>query len=153
MGLNDSKKKYMNRKLDDINKKPDFKLPEGYFEDLPLKIQNRIEAEKPKSRVIRLPTWSLAMAASVVAIVSLVFLLGGNENKADDLLAEISEEDLVAYIEELDLDEYDLASAFPETTEELEFKDIEIMDGLDLEDHSIDDILLEYNLALDDIVI
>ena len=144
----------MNKKIKDIDKNLNFQVPDGYFEDLPLKIQKRIEEEKPKSRNLKLPVWSFTMAASIVLIISFALLFGSdNSNNAENLLAEVSEEDLVAYIEELDLDEYDLATTFPETTDELEFEDIEMMDGLDLEDHSIDDILLEYNIELDDIVI
>ena len=61
-------------------------------------------------------------------------------------MAEIPEEELMAYVEELNLDAYDLASAFPETTEELEFEDIEMMEEWNMEDLPIDDILLEYNI-------
>lgn len=141
------------QKLDDIDKKPDFNVPEGYFEELPLKILRRIEAEKSKSRSIPLPSWSFALAAAVVVLVSFVVFLGGSESKAEKLLAEVSEEDLVAYIEELELDEYDLVATFPETTDNMEFEEFEMMDGLDLEHHSIEELLLEYNLELDDIVI
>lgn len=143
----------MQKKLDDIGKKPSFKVPDGYFEDLPLKIQNRIETEKSNNRSIQLPAWSYAMAAAVVIIVSFTLFFGRNDNHVEKLLAEISEEDLVAYIDEMDLDEYDLAATFPETTDDLEFDDLEMMNDLDLEDHSIDEILLEYNLELEDIVI
>lgn len=144
----------MNKKLSDIDKKLTFQVPDGYFEDLPLKIQKRIEEEEPRGSFIKLPVWSLAMAASIVLIISFALLFSEeNSNNVESLLAEISEDDLVAYVEELDLNEYDLVATFPETTDEFEFEDIEIMDELDLEDHSIDDILLEYNIELDDIVI
>ena len=143
----------MNKNLDDIKKKPSFQVPDGYFEDLPLRIQKRIEAEKPRSKSIHLPSWSYATAAAIILITSFFVFFNTNQNPVDDFLADISEEDLVAYIENLDLDEYDLAVTFPDATSDLEFEDVEMMDGLELEDQSIDDILLEYDIELEEIVI
>jgi len=136
----------MNKKLDDIEKKLNMKVPEGYFEELPMKIQKRIEMEQSSSNSFKIPAWSLAMAASIVVIVGFIFFWGGKNTSVEELLAEIPEEELMAYVEELNLDAYDLATAFPETTEELEFEDIEMMDELEVDDLSIDDILLEYNI-------
>ena len=136
----------MNKKLDDIEKKLNMKVPEGYFEELPMKIQKRIEMEQSSSTSFKIPSWSLAMAASIVVIIGFIFFWDGNNTSVEELLAEIPEEELMAYVEELNLDAYDLATAFPETTEELEFEDIEMMDELEVDDLSIDDILLEYNI-------
>ena len=136
----------MAKRLDDIEKRIDFQVPEGYFEDLPMKIQKRIELEKPKRSSLRVPSWSMAMAASVLLILGFFLIWNENETSVEDLLAEIPEEELMAYVEELNLDAYDLASAFPETTEELEFEDIEMMEEWNMEDLPIDDILLEYNI-------
>ena len=143
----------MQKKLDDIKKKPQFEVPDGYFEDLPMRIQQRIEGEKPVQRTAMLPSWALAMAAAMVVVIGFVFFSSNNQNNVDQLLADVSEDDLVAYIEALDLDTYDLAATFPEATNELEFEDLEMMDGLELDDQPIDEILLEYNVELDDIVI
>ncbi len=143
----------MQKKLDDILKKPDFKVPDGYFDDLPMKIQQRIELERPAKREAMLPTWSLAMATAMIVVIGFVSLLNMEKNNVEELLADVSEVDLVAYIEGFDLDTYDIAATFPETTNALEFEDMEMMDGLELEDQSINDILLEYNLELDEIVI
>ena len=118
-----------------------------------MKIQQRIDGERSAQRGVTLPTWSLAMATAMVVIICFFFLFNVEESSVEDLLAEVSEQDLVAYIEELDLDTYDIAATFPETTNALEFEDMEMMEGLELEDQSIDDILLEYNLELDEIVI
>ena len=136
----------MNKKLDDIEKKLNMKVPEGYFEELPMRIQKRIEMEQSSSTSFKIPSWSLAMAASIVVIIGFIFFWDGNNTSVEELLAEIPEEELMAYVEELNLDAYDLATAFPETTEELEFEDIEMMDELEVDDLSIDDILLEYNI-------
>ncbi len=143
----------MKYKLDDIDKKTDFKVPEGYFEDLPMRIQKRIEEEQTAKSTFKLPVWSFAMAASVALIVTFFFVFSGNENTAEQLLAEISEEDLIAYLDELEIDEYDLASAFPETTNELIFEKKEMLDDIEFGDESIDNILLEYNIQVEDLEI
>ena len=143
----------MDQKLDDMDRETRFQVPEGYFDELPMRIQQRIDAEKPRKWSFPLPLWSYATAAVLLIIASFALLMDQHASEVDELLAEVSEEDLVAYIEELDLDAFDLASTFPEVTNDLEFEDLEMMNNLDLEDHPIDDILLEFNLELDDIVI
>ena len=143
----------MKRDLNDIDKKLDYKVPEGYFEDLPMRIQQRIDQEKATRSTFKLPAWSFAMAASIVLIVTFFFIFNGSENTAESLLAEISEEDLIAYLGELELDSYDLASAFPETTNELIFEEREMLDAIEFGDESIDNILLEYNLEAEDLEI
>ena len=136
----------MKYKLEDIDKKETFKVPEGYFEDLPMKIQQRISQEEKPQR-FSIPSWSLALAASLLLIVTFVFILPGNEPSAEELLAEVSQEELVEYLDQLELDEYDIASAIGEDEEMFEFEDTNVLDGIDLEDQSIDDVLLEYDLA------
>ena len=136
----------MKHRLDDIDKKIDFKVPDGYFEELPLKIQQRIQEENKEARTFILPSWSYAMAAAVLLIITFVFLFQDTAPTAESLLAEVPEEALIAYLEEIEIDEYDLASTLPEDTENLEFEEIDLLNNLDLENESYDDILLEYNL-------
>lgn len=136
----------MKYKLDDIDKKESFKVPEGYFENLPMKIQQRIDTEN-KSSSIRIPAWSYALAASLLLVVTFVFILPGGTSTSNDLLAEVSEEEIIAYLEQFDLDEYDVASVIGDDLGSLEFEDANILDGIDLEDQSIDDVLLEYDLG------
>ncbi|MEQ9466512.1 MAG: hypothetical protein RLN88_03820 [Ekhidna sp.] len=137
----------MKYKLDDINKKSGFKVPEGYFEDLPMKIQQRIGTESTP-QTIRLPSWSLAMAASFIIILTAVFILKNTSTPtAEELLAEVSQEELVAYLDLIELDEYDIASAVDENSEILNFEETDVLDGIDMDEGVIDDVLLEYDLA------
>ncbi len=137
----------MKHKLDNIDKKEVFEVPEGYFEDLPLKIQARIDAEKPKSVVRSVPSWSLAMAASALFVLAFVFIFSDKESTVDDLLAEVSNEELVAYLDQIDLDEYDIASAFEDDVDALNLEETNVLDGIDMEDQVLDDVLLEYDLG------
>lgn len=134
----------MKYKLDDIDKKVTFHVPDGYFEELPLRIQKRMEVESQPLRSI--PSWSLALASCVVIVIASLIIFGRSENSAEELLAEISEQDLVAYLDQLDLDEYELVSTFPSEAEQLEFPNIEMLDDVELEGQSIDELMLEYNL-------
>ena len=136
----------MKHKLEDIEKKKSFKVPDGYFEELPLKIQQRVSEEK-KSYGIKIPSWSLALAASLLLLVTFIFIVPENDATAEELLAEISQEEIVAYLDQIELDEYDIASAIGDEVNDLEFEDTSVLDGIDLEDQSIDDVLLEYDLA------
>ncbi len=146
MNLDQSKGNEMKYKLDDIEKKEAFKVPDGYFEELPLKIQQRVSNEK-KTYGFNVPSWSLALAASLLLVVTFVFVLPGNEQSAEELLAEISQEEIVAYLDQIELDEYDIASAIGDDVNDLEFENTNILDAIDLEDQSIDDVLLEYDLG------
>ncbi|WP_424964179.1 hypothetical protein [Ekhidna sp.] len=136
----------MKHKLDDIDKKEVFKVPEGYFEGLPMRIQKRVDSEKPVTRQQFTPKWGLALAASIALVVTFVFVLYNNGPSPEDMLAEISQDELVAYLELMELDEYEIASAFDEDMEIFDKEDANILDGIDLEEDAIDDVLLEYDL-------
>lgn len=136
----------MKHKLDDIDKKEIFMTPEGYFEDLPLKIQQRISNES-KSRKYSIPSWSLAFAASISLIITFIFILPKSGPNAEELLADIPQDELMAYLDQIDIDEYDIASVITDSAEELEFENTNVLDGIDLGDQSIEDVLLEYDLA------
>ena len=135
----------MKYKLDDIDKKEQFKVPDGYFEDLPMRIQKRIQVETPVSRSKR-TVWSLAMAASLLIIITYIFMIPDSNPSAEELLAEVSQEELIAYLDEAEFDEYELASAFEGNEEIFDFEDTNVLDGIDMDDQAIDDVLLQYDL-------
>ena len=136
----------MKHKLDSINKNIDYRVPEGYFENLPLRIQQRIETEKKVEKVFKLPVWSQAIAASILLIITFVLVFSNNKLSTETLLAEVSEEALIAYLEEIEIDEYDIVSAFSSNEEVLSFEGLDMLNELDLDDVLFDNILLEYNL-------
>ncbi len=136
-------------KLDDIEKKSrPFSVPEGYFDDLPMKIQDRIQEEK-KEVWIKTPALRLAfaVAAMLVIVMSIVFI--NQTTTPEDLLADIPEEELLAYIDMMQLDETDIFSAFEGSVETIEFYDMEGFEDLQLEDEALDDLLIEYDLTDD----
>ena len=136
-------------KLDDIekNSRP-FSVPEGYFKDLPMKIQDRIQEEK-KEVWVKTPAFRLAfaIAAMIVVVMSIVFV--NQSASPEDLLADIPEEELLAYIDMIQLDENDILSAFESSVETIEFYDMEGFEDLQFEDEALDDLLIEYDLTDD----
>lgn len=137
----------MKYKLDDIDKGNIHKVPIGYFEDLPMKIQKRLEQEhKPSGAFLVTPKWALAFASIVLLVISSIFIFQSNQQGAEDLLAEVPQEDLVAYLEELNLDTDELYSAIPTDTDLLMEEDTDLLNGIELEEEFLDTILDEYDL-------
>jgi hypothetical protein len=92
------------KRLEDIPKKQSFKVPDGYFEDLPMRIQARIETEKPKS-VVSFSYGKLALRYALpiilIGIVSAVVWNNYAAKTEDPLvtLENVAAEQLVAYLE------------------------------------------------------
>ncbi len=138
----------MKYKLDDIDKKQSFKVPEGYFEDLPLKIQTRIQ-KKEKHTSVRLPSWKFALAASILVLLVTYFVVDQKPPSAEMMLAEVSQDELIAYLDNMDLDLEDITNTFHETSSELEFDEMDGLEELDMNKSDLNDLLLEYDLNED----
>ncbi len=106
------------KKLDDIPKKNIFEVPEGYFDQLALKIQGRTEVLSPAKSVSQ---WSYVLRYAlpiVLAAVALVFIFKPKAMQGTELLlASVPSEHLIAYLNESDINEQDLIEAinFDET--------------------------------------
>ena len=114
------------KRLEDIPKKDVFKVPEGYFEDLPSIIQSRVAGQKKERAFLPTFTYALRYALPVVifGVVGYFWLRPAEPRTAESILASIETEDLVAYINETDL-----------TTDELlESVQLEVSDVDQLED-------------------
>ncbi len=133
-------------RLEDINKQNIFKVPDNYFDQLPTRIQSRINDSRPG----RTLGWNLSLkiAAPVFALVLLFIFLGKNDQKsmlsADDYLAQVSTDDLIAYLGTTDI-------SVDEILEELDISE----NGMDLfdeesllQDFQIDD--MEMNIIIDE---
>lgn len=92
------------KNLDDIPRKNPFDVPDGYFDELPARIQKRIQGRKqdhplPMVRVIR-----YAAAAFVLTLVAYVWVWRGSDGmpgqSPEAMLASLETADLVAYLED-----------------------------------------------------
>ena len=136
-------------KLEDINKKNIYSVPDKYFDRLPGRVQARIEAKKP--REIFTLNWSLTykVAAPALAMVMLVlfFWFDGpaKSQSAESLLAQIDTDDLVAYLQTTHI-------TTEEIIESIDFSDIDmdlsnetpLMNGIEMNEESINSILDEF---------
>jgi hypothetical protein len=112
------------KKLDDIPKKQIFDVPDGYFEKLPGIIQARVSPESA-------PRFSMARFSLRYALPAVILLVAGifwftridSDVNAENMLADIETQDLIAYLSESDI-----------STEEL-------IDEVNLDQNDIDDMV------------
>ncbi|MCX8492080.1 MAG: hypothetical protein ORN54_13545 [Cyclobacteriaceae bacterium] len=88
--------------LDDIPKKQPFTVPDGYFEDLPMRIQAKIQ--KTERRSFWIPEFNLALkfALPVVLVGIISVIVWINLPKTEDALVNLDAvptEQLLAYLE------------------------------------------------------
>jgi hypothetical protein len=99
------------KKLDDIPQKSIFEVPEGYFDQLPMKILARLEKPE-RTRSVSVWRFSLRYALPLVVIVfTLVYLLRPQSIETEELLASIADEHLVAFLDESEISESELLEA------------------------------------------
>ncbi len=96
------------KRLEDIPKKQSFKVPDGYFDDLPTRIQARIQETEKKRSWSWLPapsfTLKLALPVFLVGIISVV--VWNNLPSTKDPFAKLDSvptEQLLAYLESDDI--------------------------------------------------
>ena len=109
-------------KLEDIDRDNIFKVPEGYFDELPTRTQSKIRQRErnffPK------PNWQLVVkiSLSIATILLLIlylspFKIQNNRTDPENLLAQVSTDDVIAYLELEDIgtnfiiDQIDLSNA------------------------------------------
>lgn len=98
------------KKLDDIPKRNIFEVPDGYFDRLPLKIQARVESTKPSTGSSPFFSFALRYAIPVVLVgmvAAYMFWPKPYQNQ-DELLASVSTESLVSFLNETDISTEDL---------------------------------------------
>jgi len=134
------------KKLENIPKNNIFEVPEGYFDKLPLQIQARIGAKNPIPEQQPWLRYSLRYALPMfVFALAAIFIFKPKIDKTEKILASVSTEELVAYLEvnsfstdEL-LDQYDFDEASVEAIEQevyfnfdLTMDDVDALNDLEL---------------------
>jgi len=133
------------KKLEDIPKKDVFRVPEGYFENLPTIIQSRVAGQKKEKTFFPGFSFALRYALPVVVlgVIGYFWLSPKAEQKsAESILATIETEDLVAYLNETDLTTEELLESV-----QLDASDVDEIEGEiygdDLTDQDFEEILDE----------
>lgn len=99
------------KRLEDIPKKQAFKVPDGYFDELPMRIQARIAAESPKPIYLTIGKLTMRYALPIlfVGIISVALWDNFSSKNTDPIAAldSVPNEQLLAYLEadEISLEE------------------------------------------------
>lgn len=92
------------KRLEDIPKKQSFKVPDGYFDDLPMRIQARIQETEKKSSWawMQTPSFALKYALPVILVGVVSVVVWNNLSSTKDpftKLDSVPTEQLLAYLE------------------------------------------------------
>jgi len=99
-------------RLDDIKKDMPFSVPEGYFEKLPQIIQSRITSEPSRKPLVG---WSWQRSMALVSAMAIIFVLvwvtvpERQGSLGQEPLSGVSDASIVAYLEEQNINYYDLS--------------------------------------------
>jgi hypothetical protein len=114
------------KKLEDIPKKQIFEVPNGYFEKLPAIIQTRVSQQGKEKSWWSYPS-SLRLAVPVIVLLIAGFFWFSHfqsDTNAENILASIKTEDLMAYLSEAEVS----------TDELLESVTLDAQDVMNIED-------------------
>ena len=130
-------------KLDEIPKQNIFTTPERYFDKLPSIIQART---KEKESILSLPvivgSLKYVIPAMLIIIAVAIWNQSDNQSVTEQLLAEISTEEIIDYMQDSKMTSYELAEILQLSGEEL--TQILVNEFESLEELPDEDILLEY---------
>ena len=149
-------------KLDDLNNNKNiYKVPDGYFDELPGRIQKRIELEKARSGSF---SWSFpsvmkiaAPALAVVLLIVAVIIQKPNDVETTEsyteLLDQVDVNEMVAYLELTDITSEEILEEIDVETLDDNFGDLdnEILIEENIDDATIDALIDKYEIDLDDI--
>ena len=137
-------------KLEDIKKKNIYSVPDKYFDQLPTRIQARVNDKKPVFG------WSLnwnlffkvATPAFAVLIMLVYFNINSNaEYTAEELLAQVETEDLIAYLDYTDITVDEIIEELDLSAIELNFDDEgPILEDMELDEQDLDILYDEYGI-------
>ena len=135
------------KNLEDLPKKVDFKVPDKYFDDLPLRIQNRIEAGQTHRWQLT-PRFALRYALPLLALLA-IGIIWYDRSSDPTLITELEKFDEVQlsfFIEHPDLTSEELAENVTWTTADLDALEEEVYDVLDASGQELDVMIDELEL-------
>lgn len=146
-------KKKQHIKLESIEKGNIHQVPDQYFSKLNADIRNRIENEKTAVKKKETPVFKLAMPVAIAAILALAYFLFWTPSAVDSgyntdhALAEVSVDDILDYLEDIELSEDEiLASIDVEVLANEVIGEEDFLDQLDVQDMDIIDAMEDFDL-------
>ncbi len=128
-----------NFNLDDLPKQNIFKVPENYFNDLPMRIQAQTSG---KSKVVPLiswskkRTWGSIAACTAVGILGYFTLMPNQDSLGNEALAGVQNQEIVNYLIQENLNQGDFAEQI-NGNKTIKFKDSELIDNLKVSEKDI----------------
>ena len=137
-------------KLDNIDKKHPFSVPDGFFAELTNDIQSRV-TEKPKRQWIPAGQlkWVLAGSLMLALIFVVIFRPSPAQISIEDMLAEVSEQDLLAYLDMNDFTESELLEGLSDEEIDQLWTEEDVLEDLNLDGEDLDELLMDYETDLD----
>ena len=142
-------------KLKEIDRDNIFKAPESYFDELPVRIQSKISSRKRKF----FPdlNWSVVLKVSVplAAILFFALYLGPQKtqnelSEPENLLAQVSADDVIAYLELEDIWTNDIIAQIDIRETDLWQDDEDpLIDELDLDEEQLIDLIDAFKTGKD----
>ena len=131
------------KNLENIPKNHPFKVPDGYFDELPMSIQSRVAEKSPveaRSRYFRLALRYALPAVVLLTVAFYVFRPAPGHN-AEELLASVETEQLVAYLATTDITVEEIIGEVEFNEESVQAIEDEVYFGFD--EMELDDFYLE----------
>ncbi len=128
----------------DLNKdriETPFKVPDDYFDKLTGKIQERISVNETEPAPYF--SWKWALAPAMVLVIALVFFFypQSTEPGMDQILADVTDAQIEAYLELNDVSEYELALLI-EDTEGLAEPD-DYLEGIEINTDDLEMLIID----------
>lgn len=135
------------KNLENIQKKNIFEVPDGYFDKLPSSIQARLESDSPKREPKPYFRYALQYALPVVLVaVAAIFIFKPKSASVEDLLATVSTEQLIAYLDEIDVNTLttdELIESFEFDAETIEAIEQEVYFNFDFENDDFTTLFIQ----------
>ena len=139
--------------LNKVEKKHIYQVPDKYFDELPGIIQAKVAKKPPfyQTSAFRIGfRYAFPVACLLVIGIYLGFFRGQNQpsQSFEALIAEVSYEDLVAYLENSDISTEEIIANIedPNFFIEFELPEVDPLHGFDLENENIDELIEELDL-------
>ena len=131
--------------LEKLTRENIFKVPENYFEELPMLIQSKTSA---KTKVIPLVSWSMKRTWASIAACAAIVILGyftwmpKQDALGNEALSEVQNQEIINYLLQENINQIDLAEQFENvqsTKVDLEesVSDSELLDNLKINQQDI----------------
>jgi hypothetical protein len=133
------------KKLEDLPKRVDYKVPDGYFDSLPGRVQAKISAGKKAGWQFNLGLY-IRYALPMMALLGIgIFWYNQSNQSIETQLLGIDERQLEWFIEE-DLTSEELAERVSWSAEDLEALEEEVYEAIDASGKGLDVVLDDLDL-------